>query len=558
MMLLLCGVHTETLAAPFVPNSPCNGCTVEIFDHTGVAQTSKNAVFRVSNPQTPNGPAPFLELYNPTLAMIEDCAAKVDSIRKPAPGSVVMNAREYQLSGSNQVVFLIEDCKLDRRAGTKPDRPRLDIRVKQDDPRLDDPRLYDGPLEDSSGEFGGCGSGDLPGPISCADLASNPAAVSGHGWQTVSNTLSEASCQLGYTDAVAGSGQSVIYDNTYSVTCDSGVYEPGVYVGLTPPDSNWGAYVRPSETCKMKTGPRPSDGTGVVEVIVCPVLSDEAPGRIDTTSDRPLFDGELDPRFVDSTVHVSPGRLNIADSPVDDGLTDGSGTEFSGCGSGDMPTSTSCSVSGSGWQSVSNTLSEASCQLGYTDAVAGSGQFVIYDNTYSVTCDSGVYEPGVYVGLTPSDSNWGAYVSASETCQMKTGVHPSTGAHVVERIVCPASAPAPTPAPVSCGSGDMPTSTSCSVSGSGWQSVSNTLSEASCQLGYTDAVAGSGQFVIYDNTYSVTCDSGVYEPGVYVGSTPSDSNWGAYVSASETCQMKTGVHPSTGAHVVERIVCPSP
>jgi len=249
--------------------------------------------------------------------------------------------------------------------------------------------------------------------------------------------LSEASCQLGYTDAVEGSGQSVIYDNTYSVTCDSGVYEPGVYVGLTPPDSNWGAYVRPSETCKMKTGPRPSDGTGVVEVIVCPVLSDEAPGRIDTTSDRPLFDGELDPRFVDSTVHVSPGRLNIADSPVDDGLTDGSGTEFSGCGSGDMPTSTSCSVSGSGWQSVSNTLSEASCQLGYTDAVAGSGQFVIYDNTYSVTCDSGVYEPGVYVGSTPSDSNWGAYVSASETCQMKTGVHPSTGAHVVERIVCP-------------------------------------------------------------------------------------------------------------------------
>ena len=165
--------------------------------------------------------------------------------------------------------------RIRRGAGTKPDRPRLDKRDgprldKQDDPRLDDPRLYDGPLEDSSGEFGGCGSGDLPGPISCADLASNPAAVSGHGWQTVSNTLSEASCQLGYTDAVAGSGQFVIYDNTYSVTCDSGVYEPGVYVGSTPSDSNWGAYVSASETCQMKTGVHPSTGAHVVERIVCP------------------------------------------------------------------------------------------------------------------------------------------------------------------------------------------------------------------------------------------------------------------------------------------------
>ena len=196
--------------------------------------------------------------------------------------------------------------RIRRGAGTKPDRPRLDKRDgpsldkrdgprldKQDDPRLNDPRLYDGPLDDSSGEFGnefsGCGSGDLPGPISCADLASNPASVSGHGWQTVTNTLSEASCNLGHTDSVSGPGQLVLYDNTYTVMCANGLHEPGVYVGETPPDSNWGAYVSPSETCKMKTGPRPSDGTYVIETIVCPAPDDahrdDGDGRRDDHED---------------------------------------------------------------------------------------------------------------------------------------------------------------------------------------------------------------------------------------------------------------------------------
>ncbi len=216
--------------------------------------------------------------------------------------------------------------RIRRGAGTKPDRPRLDKRDgprldKQDDPRLNDPRLYDGPLDDSSGEFGnefsGCGSGDVPGPISCADLASNPASVSGHGWQTVTNTLSEASCNLGHTDSVSGPGQLVLYDNTYTVMCANGLHEPGVYVGETPPDSNWGAYVSPSETCKMKTGRRPSDGTRVVEVIVCPVLSDEAPdeqaidrtliGAADIESAGTAYtrkDGEDAVEVASFTVHV--------------------------------------------------------------------------------------------------------------------------------------------------------------------------------------------------------------------------------------------------------------
>jgi hypothetical protein len=267
MMLLAFSVHTETMAAPFVPGSPCNGCTVEIFDHTGVLRTAKNAVFRVSNPQTPNGPAPFLELYNPTLAMIEDCAAKVDSIRKPAPGSVVMNAREYQLSGSNQVVFLIEDCEGGGGPGSGEGGP-ID---EQDDPSL-------GPIDDGSG-LGCAGSGDVHyTPGMCADLGSNPASVSGPAWQTVTNTLSEPHCNLGYTDSAIGpDSQLVPYDNTYTVMCDEGNHRPEVYVGTTRGDSNWGAYVMRTETCKMKTGQRPSDGTRVVEVIVCPVLSDEAP-----------------------------------------------------------------------------------------------------------------------------------------------------------------------------------------------------------------------------------------------------------------------------------------
>ena len=61
---------SSVLANMFTPGAPCNGCTIEIFDHAGINQTSKNAVYRVNNPQTPNGTPPWLELYNPTLATI--------------------------------------------------------------------------------------------------------------------------------------------------------------------------------------------------------------------------------------------------------------------------------------------------------------------------------------------------------------------------------------------------------------------------------------------------------------------------------------------------------
>ena len=89
----------------FVPMQPCIGCTIDISDHTGVVSTSKNAVFRVNNPVTPNGTPSWLELYNPTLATIQNCVAMVRSVQGPTPFSVQLNASEYQLSGSNQVVF---------------------------------------------------------------------------------------------------------------------------------------------------------------------------------------------------------------------------------------------------------------------------------------------------------------------------------------------------------------------------------------------------------------------------------------------------------------------
>ena len=164
--------------------------------------------------------------------------------------------------------------------GAKPDPSRLG---KHDDPRLGkqhddsslgkqhDPIGFDiGPVADGSDsltnepgdEFSGCGLGDVPASTSCS--------VSTYGWQTVTNTLSEAHCNLGHTDSDTGPGQLVRYDNTYTVACVNGDYRPGVYLGETRNDSNWGAYVSPSETCKMKTGPRPSDGTYVIETIVCP------------------------------------------------------------------------------------------------------------------------------------------------------------------------------------------------------------------------------------------------------------------------------------------------
>ena len=121
-----------------------------------------------------------------------------------------------------------------------------------------------GDFEEPSSEEQSCGSTDTPAtPVDCTDMSGN--------WQEVSNVLSEANCNFGYTDAQQGPNRRVIYDNNYSVACVGGSYEPSVYVGLTPPDSNWGAFVQPSKTCQMKTGTLPSDpSTRVVERIVCP------------------------------------------------------------------------------------------------------------------------------------------------------------------------------------------------------------------------------------------------------------------------------------------------
>ena len=111
LVALVAIVSLNAGAAMFTPGQPCNGCELEIFDHGGVMPTAKNAVFRVQNPQTPNGPAPFIELYNPTLAVIQDCAQKVQGVQGN-PGSVKMMASEYRLAGSNQVVFLVKDCQM--------------------------------------------------------------------------------------------------------------------------------------------------------------------------------------------------------------------------------------------------------------------------------------------------------------------------------------------------------------------------------------------------------------------------------------------------------------
>ncbi len=57
LVALVALVSVNAGAAMFTPGQPCNGCELEIFDHGGVMPTAKNAVFRVQNPQTPNGPA---------------------------------------------------------------------------------------------------------------------------------------------------------------------------------------------------------------------------------------------------------------------------------------------------------------------------------------------------------------------------------------------------------------------------------------------------------------------------------------------------------------------
>jgi hypothetical protein len=129
---------------------------------------------------------------------------------------------------------------------------------------LRDVHFGHGEGEEQSSEEQSCGSTDTPAtPVDCTDTSGN--------WQEVSNVLSEANCQFGYTDAQQGPNRMVIYDNNYSVACVGGSYEPSVYVGLTPSNSNWGAFVQPSKTCQMKTGTLPSNpSTRVVERIVCP------------------------------------------------------------------------------------------------------------------------------------------------------------------------------------------------------------------------------------------------------------------------------------------------
>jgi len=255
-------------APTWTPGTPCTGpggkCIVEIFDHNGIGPTSSgSAVFRVRNPRTPSGPAPYLDLYNPTLATIEKCARMVRSIKKPRPGSVRLRAREYTLSGSDRVVFLVDRCKKLRGPGPGDGHP--DDGPGHPDDGSGHPDDGSGHPDDGSGggDPSACASGYTPTDTSCSE---GPG-----GWQTVTNTLSEDSCNLGYEDEHAGPGQRVIYDNSYSVTCNGSSYEPSVYVGPTMGDSNWGAFNTPSEECRLQTGDHPDgSGTRVVQKILCP------------------------------------------------------------------------------------------------------------------------------------------------------------------------------------------------------------------------------------------------------------------------------------------------
>ena len=285
--LMMLGSGTA-MANMFVPMQPCVNCTIDISDHTGVVSTSKNAVFRVNNPVTPNGTPSWLELYNPTLATIQNCVAMVRSAQGPTPFSVQLKASEYTLSGSKQVVFLIDRCRKVQLAPPMPgaNAPRMGNPRPGPQPGMPPVRPGQGPNMGQQPGMGprpgmgnrpeiGRGMGPGPGTASnnCGSGTPPPStscAVTGGGWQTVSNTLSEDNCQLGYTDAAAGPGQFVLYDNDYSVTCTSGTHKPAVFVSTARSTSNWGAFVQPSETCQMKTGPAPSGSGRVVEKIVCP------------------------------------------------------------------------------------------------------------------------------------------------------------------------------------------------------------------------------------------------------------------------------------------------
>ena len=231
-------------APTWTPGTPCTGgCIVEIFDHKGIRRDGPtSAIFRVRKPRTPGGPAPYLDLYNPTFTTIERCVNMVRRIKKPRPGSVRLRAREYTLSGSDRVVFLVDRCRRLSGPGPGPVEPTE-------------------PTEPTDGDSSACASGDTPPSTSCS--------VSGGGSLSVTGTHSADHCQLGYTDSVHGA-EVVIYDNSYSVTCKDSIHQPSVYLGTTSGDSNWDVVMDSSETCQLLIAERPSDSSWVVQKILCP------------------------------------------------------------------------------------------------------------------------------------------------------------------------------------------------------------------------------------------------------------------------------------------------
>ncbi len=269
----------------FVPGQPCTGCTVEISDHSGVIPTSKNAVYRVQNPVTPNGIPTWLELYSPDMAKLQNCLNMVSSVQGPTPFSVQLKASEYKLANSSQVVFLIDKCR-QVQGQAIADRPMAGGNMNNSGPRGQLGQVRPGgpnikptpggklipgdrPQIIGSGESGAggmmsqaanCGSGTPPASTSCATTSG--------GWQTISNVRPGMACQLLFDDSQAGP-QQVIYDNSYSVSCIGGNHMPAIYVGNTPTQSNWNSFVNNTATCQMKTGPLPSGNLGVV-TIVCP------------------------------------------------------------------------------------------------------------------------------------------------------------------------------------------------------------------------------------------------------------------------------------------------
>ena len=90
----------------FLPGQPWTACIVEISDHSGIMPTSKNAVYRVQNPVTLNGEPPFLDLYSPDMAKLQNCLNTVTAVQGQTPFSVQLKASEYTLANINQFFFL--------------------------------------------------------------------------------------------------------------------------------------------------------------------------------------------------------------------------------------------------------------------------------------------------------------------------------------------------------------------------------------------------------------------------------------------------------------------